>query len=152
MNSNDMENQKLAELYSKAISDNVKRTFQQMRTKGELVVQVPIGYRRNSDREIILDTKKAPLVKELFRMCASGPANLVELQAFTAGLGLRGRKRKIFSRDAIKSLLSNPFYMGVVRSRKYGNYQHKYEPLIGKDLFDACQAFLQKHSHTRNRL
>src|SRR3989338_4925634 len=69
-------NLNLAKYYSDAISDNVKRAYEQKLRKGEWIGKAPIGYLNIKDeqgnKDIVLDSIKAPLIKRLFELYATG--------------------------------------------------------------------------------
>ncbi len=129
----------LAKYYSDAISDNVKRAFEQKRRNGEWTGLACIGYKNISidknqlQKDIAIDSQKGHIVKNIFDMYATGNYSLKTIKVETEKLGLK------LSKSFIKNILSNPFYSGVALSKKYGSYPHKYPCLISKEIFDKCQ-------------
>ena len=61
-------------------------------------------------------------------------------------LGLRNKNGNPIAFSSIERILRNPFYYGVMRSKKYGHSPHHYQPIITKELFDKCQDVLDDRS------
>lgn len=140
----------LAQSYVDSLRDNVNRSFQQKLRKGEWISRAPIGYLhvRGLERErgtgrIVVDPVRAPLVQKLFSCYASGEYTLGDLRRKAKEWGLRNsvRSQGALSVSHIHRMLQNPFYHGVMRVQNTGNeYPHVYQPLVSKEIFDACQA------------
>ncbi len=151
----------LAEYYSNAISDNVKRAFEQKRRVGEWTGNPRIGYvrkqRRNEkgeviETDIILDEVRAPIIRKLFEMYATGGYSITTLWKEADRMGLRGLKGQKLSRSNIELMLKDTFLCGMAVSKKYGEYPHKYPKLITPDLFQECRDVLRGRSTRRSKL
>ena len=135
----------LAKYYSDAISDNVKRAYENKIKKGEWIGKAPIGYinikDENGNKEIKPDQLKAPFIVKIFEMYATGNYSLLLIKDEMKESGLKGNTKlhKPLTKSMIFHILRNPFYYGMMKI-KGELYQHKYEPLISKYLFDRCQA------------
>ena len=133
----------LAKYYSDAISDNVKRAYEQKKRKGEWIGKGPMGYKNIVDekgnKDIIFDEKNAHLIKKMFEMYASGNYSTRTIRTEIAKQGLTSSVGKALALSMVDHILNNPFYYGVMRS-KGELYPHKYQPLVSKDLFDKCQS------------
>lgn len=144
----------LAKYYSDAISDNTKRAFEQKRRKGEWTGAVPFGYvgvaldkKKRLRADIVPDPLRAHYVKEIFEMYLSGEHSLATIIDYLDSEGQRTRKGKKFSTSTIHHILKNSFYYGKAYSRKYDElYEHKYQPLIAKELFDQVQECLSNNN------
>ncbi len=127
----------VAQYYSDAISDNVKRRFEQKWRDGEWTGVAPIGY-KNTVKEsgkkwIEIDTFKAEAVREAFRSYATGLTSLREIsKKWQSDFGIK------VNQSSIDIMLKNPFYYGVMRV-KGQLYPHKYEALISKQLYDDAE-------------
>ena len=148
----------LSKYYSDAISDNVKRTFEQKRRKGEWTGAVRVGYlnialdeEKRLRKDIILDPERAHLVERLFLLYATGNYSLTTLHAEITRLGLRSRNGNVLSRSNIELILKDPFYYGIARSKKYGDYPHRYPRIITQDLFEQCQAVMRGRSKSTSK-
>ena len=137
----------LAKYYSDAISDNVKRAFEQKRRNGEWTGTPPIGYINttldNGKKDIIADPDRGHLIQALFDLYVTGNYSITTLWKKMHKLGLRNRAGKEVARSDIHYIINDPFYYGMARSLKYGLYPHRYPHLIDKELFDACQGILK---------
>ena len=140
----------LAQSYVDSLRDNVNRSIQQKLRKGEWISLAPLGYLHIKGAEnergtgkIIVDPDRAPIIRKLFETYASGEYTIADLTRKAQEWGLRNnwRKQSYLSRAHLHRLLQNTFYYGVMKVQKTGReYPHIYEPLITKELYDACQA------------
>lgn len=142
----------LSKYYSDAISDNVKRVFEQKRRNGEWMGRVRIGYlnvaldeEKRLRKDIIIDPDRGPLVQELFKLYATGNYSITTIWQKITEMGLRGLNDSQLSRSNIENILKDTFYYGVAFYKKYNIHQpHKYPNLIDKELFDKCQEIRTK--------
>ena len=107
--------------------------------------RAPIGYLDNNTRA---DTSKrrdlpkrvcpvkGPLVKELFRLYASGQYSIRALIPEMKARGLRNHAGKPLTKHGIETILRNPFYTGVIYLRASGQaFDGIHEPLIDPATF-----------------
>ena len=144
----------MASYYSNAISDNVKRAFEQKRRNGEWTGAVRLGYlnvsldaEKRLRKDIVLDEERAYLVQKMFELYATDQYSLEAIRNKITELGLRTRLGNKLSKSGIENILKDSFYCGVAMSKKYGNYAHKYPRLITKELFDKCQQVRTKRNN-----
>ena len=120
----------------------------------------PLGYLNrhtdddNNEAIIIVDPVRGPIIKHLFEEFATGKHTLKTLWYLSKELGLytKNKKKKgcFVSRNTLYDVLTNPFYHGLM-CIKGEFYNHIYEPLISKELFDRVQAILTGNgNHNRN--
>ncbi len=132
----------LSKYYSDAISDNVKRAYENKIKKGEWIGKCPIGYinTKNENKDIIIDPERGPFVIKIFEMYSTGNWSLLKITQEMEKLGLVGTSgiNRPISKGMVYTLLNNPFYYGVMRI-KGELYEHKYEPIMSKELYDKCQ-------------
>ena len=143
----------MASYYSNAISDNVKRAFEQKRRNGEWTGQVRLGYLNVSldqakrlRKDIIIDPDKGHLIQKMFELYATDQYSLKTLQIKISELGLRTRYGNKLSLSGIEKIIKDSFYCGIAMSTKYGSYAHKYPRLISRELFDKCQQIRTKRN------
>ncbi len=128
----------LSQYYSDAISDNVRRRFEQKLRDGEWIGQAPLGYKNvdlpNGKKWVEIDALKAEAVRSAFEWYASGNYSLKiikeKLRAeFTLELGT----------SQLDKVLKNPFYCGemLVKGKLY---PHKYDTVIGLELYKQAEA------------
>ena len=140
----------LAKSYVNSMKENVNRSIAQKLRSGEWISTAPLGYRHIKagprDRglgKIVVDDDRAALVRRIFEEYATGTYTLGEMAKKTKNWGLtniRG-KQSFLSTQQIHSIITNPFYYGMMLYRKRNKlFPHKYPPLISKELYDACQA------------
>lgn len=150
----------LAKYYSDAISDNVKRAFEQKRRKGEWTGPAPLGYlnialdaEKRLRKDIVLDTERAHLIERLFLLYATGNYSITTVHEEITRLGLRNRDGSVLARSNIEFMLKNPFYYGFARPRKGAAYPHRYKTIISRELFDRVQSvFASRHKATSKPL
>jgi len=132
----------MAQSYIDSMRDNVKRSIDQKLRLGEWIAKAPIGYLNIKDERgrgnVIVDDERAPLVAKLFEIYATGAHTLSEMEKKAKDWGLRSTAGRPLTRSYIHALLQNPFYYGFMKV-KGRIYEHRYERLISKELFDQCQ-------------
>ena len=143
----------MAQSYTDSLSDNVRRSIRHKLAKGEWSGPAPLGYLNSIDtltggKTIILDTERSFLIKKFFEEYATGVYSLAELGRKAKDWGLRSRKGNPVSNQSLHDLIQNPFYYGMMRV-KNELHPHKYEPLISKELFDACESIRTGRGRTQ---
>ncbi len=144
----------MASYYSNAISDNVKRAFEQKRRIGEWTGAVRLGYlnvsldvEKRLRKDIIIDEERAYLIQKMFELYATEQYSLETIRNKMTELGLRTLKGNILSKSGVENILKDSFYCGVAISKKYGPYAHRYAKLITRELFDKCQEVRLKRNN-----
>lgn len=132
--------------YSRQISSNVKRGNRQKYIRGEYPGAAPIGFintHTGSSKNISPDPDKAPLIRKLFELCATGQYSVAELSRIADDLGLKTRNGNKVAKSGMHDLLKRTTYFGLF---KHGGQVHEgsYEPIISKELFDRSSAQLMK--------
>ncbi|MDI6734510.1 MAG: recombinase family protein [Patescibacteria group bacterium] len=126
------------------LRENVKRGLRQKIRNGVWPGWAPVGYLNNpKTRGIDVDSDKAPKVRKLFEMYATGAYTLHSLANWCKEHDLRGNLGKEIALSNVQSILQNIFYIGLM---KYGGEisEGQHEPLISKKLFDSCQEVMSK--------
>jgi len=126
------------------LRENVKRGLRQKIRNGVWPGWAPVGYLNNpKTRMIDINKSKAPKVKKLFELYATGKYTLKSLANWCKEKGLRGNLGKEIAIGNIQKILQNIFYIGLMKYR--GEiFEGKHEPLISKKLFDICQEVMSK--------
>jgi len=133
----------MATQYILDLSANTKRALHEKVKKGEYPTIAPIGYFNDARKKtIVMDKRKAKVIKEAFRLYAEGNFTLEKISDFFKKHNMLSKNGYQLSRDRITNILSNPFYYGHFR---YAGeiYEGKYEPLITKKLFDKVQEVMK---------
>lgn len=147
----------MANQYIRDLSQNTRRGLVAKARTGMYPGLAPFGYLNDPrTRTIVIDRKKAPLVRKAFEMYAENKYRFEDIASFLFknGAQTRATKRwmreggKPFKKDQIKFMLSNIFYFGHFR---YANevYEGRHKPLITKKLFDRVQEVLKIRGRVR---
>ncbi len=139
----------VAQYYSDAISDNVKRKIEQKLRNGEWIGKAPIGYKNiitpQGKKWVEIDAFKADVIRQTFQEYASGNTSLRLLsKKWLDDFGIKAGSSKI------EQVLKNPFYYGEMRI-KGKLYPHKYDAVISRDLFDQVDAIRNGYKITQHR-
>ena len=145
----------MANQYVRDLSVNVARGLRAKARRGVYPSIAPLGYRNDvRTRSIIVDKKKAPIIRAAFELYAEGKSRYDDIARFLFVRGIQtGATRgwtkgggKPLKREQIAFLLSNPFYAG--RFRYAGEmYDGTHTPLISCELFDRVQKVLKARSN-----
>lgn len=107
----------------------------------------PIGYKWNDKAEVVIDTDKAAIVKDIFSMYGKG----MSLQKIVDKLneeGVKTERGNKFSKQSVSDILKNDFYTGVVTHsdiKKEGNH----EAIISKVVFGRIQSKINKNRRNK---
>lgn len=136
-----------ARSYVLQLSDNVKRKIEQKIRNGEWIGKAPFGYKNDTDekekKNIIPDPIRSHFVIRIFQLYSEGNNSIRMIANEMEKLEAKSNTKnpKLLSSSQIYAILKNPFYYGIMRI-KGELYQHNYEPLISKFLFDKCQVVM----------
>jgi len=106
----------------------------------------PLGYKKvftNGEIIVIPDKDVADKVILAFELAARGKSFRKILKTLDAE-GLRSSRGNVLSLSSLHNMLTNPFYIGLVRSNKE-IYDEQHEPLISKSLFKRVQKKLKQN-------
>jgi len=148
-----------AKMYVGALRDNVIRSMDYKREHGQWQSCAPVGYlnisrTKNTQADIIIDEERAPKVKRLFEEYAKGGRTLQDITNLARSMGLYSkmcRVKKTISRAQVRNILKNPFYIGFFIN-KGKIYQHHYEHLIDKELFEIVQDVMEGRKRAPSHL
>jgi site-specific DNA recombinase len=147
----------MAEFYSANLATEVRKGMTQKAKQGLWPAKAPLGYlnvrgqgsAKRGTAKVVLDPERALLVREAFRLYATGDYSLAELQGALHAKGLTSpTARKPGAPppvSALATMLQNPFYVGVVEWDGV-QYPGRHKPLIPKNLFERCQEVLKAHN------
>lgn len=131
----------LAKKYTTNLSEEVKKGQKEKIAQGWLPTKPPLGYKTIGEKGHkihVIDDDKAPLIKKMFNLYATGTISLSRLADKMYDLGLRKSSGKKVGMGEIHILLQNPFYFGMICWNDE-IYPGKQEPLINKEIFDKVQ-------------
>ena len=135
--------------YVDNLSENIKRGIRKKLRDGIYPNMPPPGYRNDrQSRMIVQDETRAPLIRRIFEVYATGQYNVAELTRLIAEWGLVGVRDKPIAASKVHDILANPFYIGLFRFN--GEiYEGKHPPLISRDLFEQVQKIRNKRGRGR---
>lgn len=136
----------MAQNYTDSLSDNIRRSHNEMISQGRVFTKLRVGYKRSesNNKDIIIDDSCAFLVRKLFVEYSTGLYSIDEMWGKAKDWGLINRKTgKPFDRSNIAKILSDEFYIGIeiVNKGKKNEvrYKHIYPHLISDELFEKCR-------------
>ena len=135
-----------------SLSENTKRGLRQKVRRGEYPSVAPIGYINDvRTKSIVVDRKKAKIIRGAFELYAEGNSRLEDISNFLAQRGIFSRGGNRIHKTRATFILSNPFYTGLF---KYGGELHegKYEPIITKKIFDKVQEVLKQRGRPHHKV
>lgn len=151
--------------YSRVISEKVRNASVKLRKEGRCIYSAPIGYLDQGSDSKPFDPERAPIVKRLFELYATGKWSLSSMVRWASKQGLTTkpirRKRtneeklnglevdvipkisRTVTKSTIENILKNPFYIGknVFGTELIDSTAH--QPLIDTKLFYKVQALLK---------
>jgi site-specific DNA recombinase len=132
-----------AKSYVLQLSENVKRSLDWKLKKGECIGAAPLGYLNDRDENgnstVVIDPVRGPIIQRFFHEYAKGTYTLADMARKCKQWGLRSKKGHYVNKTVLHTISQNSFYYGEMHV-KGEYYQHKYEPLITKDVFMECKA------------
>jgi DNA invertase Pin-like site-specific DNA recombinase len=130
--------------YVDNVSENVKRGIRQKVRNGIYTVWAPVGYlNAPKTKLLVIDKQKAPLIKKMFELYATGNYTFEQLVDKMNCLGFATKSNKPLYVSNCYSILANPFYYGILAY--WGEqFEGKHEPIITKKLFDRVQAMIKQ--------
>lgn len=142
-----------AKNYIDNLSEEVKKGQKEKLAQGWLPTVPPIGYKSVGEKGHkihVIDEGKAPLVKEMFRLYATGNYSIKALTKVMHQKGLRNRNGSKIVKSRLHQYLTDPFYIGY---NKWNNKQHpgKQEKFISKELFEKVQEVLKSKTTPKYR-
>jgi site-specific DNA recombinase len=123
------------------LRDETRKGLRGRLNQGIYPYKAPLGYLDQGRGKLKTpDPARAPLVREMFELYATGQYSLRSLAKEMERRGLKSRTGRPVSRSSIEKLLANPFYTGVIRILRTGEtYTGAHEPLITVSLFERVQ-------------
>lgn len=136
----------IAEYYSADLRQKVIRGRRETLKKGLYCGQtLPIGFRVDETRHVVIDEKTAPAVRAVFQMYASGH-KLKECTAYMNEQGITSRHGGKITDAIIHRMLRNKKYIGIF---DVSGIEMRTEPMIDEATFQSC-ADNMIHSHKLN--
>lgn len=130
------------------------------------VVSIPSDNRKRKISKLVINDKEAQTVRRIFELYSGGHgykaiANKVNKE------GHRSKKGNSFSINAIRTILTNPIYVGFIRYNVRQDWSEKrrnninpnpviekgqHDPIISEETWEKAQSILKNRSKTPNRV
>jgi site-specific DNA recombinase len=138
------------EYYSVSLSFWVKMGLKEKARQGLLTGSLPWGYRKGAEAIAEPDPARAPVVRRIFELYASGRHTDRTLAEWLNSEGQRTAKGRLFGADTVREMLCNAAYCGYVSARRDRSKQIRglHEPLVEEDLFDRVQEIRRARART----
>lgn len=134
-----------AEMYSKDLSQKVKRGIKESIIKGNFIGgNILYGY-KVENKKILIDENTAPAIRYLFEEYANGKSKKQIIKELNE-MGFKTNKGKAISYNSFQNNLTNIKYTGIFDNGKLKNDDY-YPAIISKELFDKVQLKLAEHKH-----
>ncbi len=131
--------------YIRNLREEARKGLYGRLNQGIYPLAAPVGYLdRGKGMVKEIDPERAPHVQWAFVRYSGGTVGLRQLRIELRARGLRSKKQKPLSLNCISRMLTNPFYMGILRLRTTGEaFEGKHVPIVTKSVFERVQSILQ---------
>lgn len=144
----------MAQFYSSNLAEEVLKGMKEKFERGEWPVKAPIGYKNvrddKSHSEVVEDKNTSYLIKQMFKLYATGQYSLGSLSEEMSKRGLKTKNGKLLSPESVKKILKNKFYIGKMVMWNE-EVQGKHKPIIEESLFNQVQNILAERKITQDR-
>jgi site-specific DNA recombinase len=139
----------MAKKYVDDLSVNVKRGNLEKLKRGDWINRAPFGYVNDkATKTIVLDSVRAPYVRKIFEMYATGLSGHKAISDLLFDQGLRSTSGNKLYKSGVEKILKSSFYCGIMESNG-SQYRGNHEPLISSQLFEKCQEVSGKKAKPR---
>ena len=132
-----------AEYYSENLSQNIRRGYYDSAMELKTLGRKVLGLRKGPDGRFEIDPATAPVVRRIFEEYAAGEKAKDIINRLNEE-GYRTVKGGLFNKNSIRRILQNEKYIGVYEYKDI-RVEDGIPAIITRDLFDKCQAMLQRH-------
>lgn len=125
----------IAQDESKKLSSRVKFGHRQAVEKGHVLGSSNIiGYKKDNCKLVIIE-EEAKFVRTVFELYATGEYGFYKLAKKLASIGYYNKKGRIYDKDTLKRIISNPKYKSFYRGHTYEimDYRTKRRKIIPKE-------------------
>ena len=136
-----------AQYYSDNLGQEIKKGKTERKAQGLYNGRLPYGVKKNSAALPVPDPETYPGLLLAFRLCAAGRSD----REIAIALNERGYRttgawgRNPFSKDTVRPLLRNRFYLGELADGQGGWVAGAHEPLLDDDLFTVARAARERN-------
>lgn len=133
----------MAEYYSAELAQKIKRGMRESALKCKVTGALPIGYKSDADKNIILDEEKAPIVAKIFELYANGLC-ATDIIEYLSAKNLKTQKGQPFNKNSIPRILSNPRYKGIYIYGEH-TFPDAIPRIVSDELWEKVQKMLNKN-------
>ena len=136
-----------AQYYSDNLGQEIKKGKTERKAQGLYNGRLPYGVKKNSAGLPVPDPETYPGLLLAFRLCAAGRSD----REIAIALNERGYRttgawgRNPFSKDTVRPLLRNRFYLGELADGQGGWVEGPHEPLLDDALFTVARAARERN-------
>ncbi len=132
----------LAQFYSDNLSAETRKGKAERKAQGLPNGLLPFGVKKNVDGHAVPDPENYPGLLLAFRVAAEGKSDREVADALNMdGYRTSGnRGRNPFSKDTVRRLLQNRFYLGELPDGQGGWIPGAHDPALDDELFERAQA------------
>ena len=143
-----------AQYYSDNLSQETKKGWAERRAQGLYCGLLPFGAMKGDDGVPVPHPDTYPGLVMAFEVAAQGKSDReVAVALNTAGYRTAGNQgNRPFSRDTVKGMLTNRFYLGYLPNENDGWIKGKHKPFICEDIFNAMLGIRAKRSKPRQTI
>ena len=143
-------NNGFSNLYSRNLSLEVSSKMREKAEQGYYPSHAMVGYRTERIKKrsyLIVDETKAPFIRDVFNLYATGSYSYMSLAAEMRKRGFMISKCVKCGKSNIEDILNNPVYMGefIWNGKRYIG---KHEPIISPELYYLCQKIIKEKTST----
>lgn len=137
----------LAELYSDNLSEECKKGWGERKAQGLYCGLLPFAAMKGEDGVPIPNRDTLPGLVMAFELAAQGKSDREVAEALnSAGYRTAGNQgRHPFSKDTVKGMLQNRFYLGELPHGNDGWLQGQHKPFIDEQLFAQAQEWRERN-------
>jgi len=135
---------------------NTKRGLRERLSRGWITGLPPTGYMNDVvNKTIVRDPERFPMIRRMWELVHDGSMRPDQvLHVVNDEWGFRTRRTrhlggKPISRSTLYTILTNPFYAGIIRLRDGRTYPGKHERMVSLDEFDRVQRLLGRPGRQR---
>lgn len=140
-----------AQLERETIIERVRMAKKESAKQGRFMGGIaPYGYKYDSEKKsLLVDDIRAQTVKWMYKEYLDGKHGYQNIGEELERRGVPGPKGKGWNRQAVRKILTNPVYAGLVGHR--GNvYQGKHEPIIEPEKWREVRSLIQSRGAVRD--
>jgi DNA invertase Pin-like site-specific DNA recombinase len=157
-----------AQYYSDNLSQETKKGWAERKAQGLYCGALPFGAAKGGDgvpipdmqeRKTTMDDREAMVrnyegLKMAFEMAAKGETDRqIAAVLNTCGYRTTGTHgTRPFSKDTVKDMLKNRFYVGEIPDGKGGWMKAKHQPFVDNELFEDSQKMREHRRHARHTI